>query len=336
MHSGAASLRHADIEARVIHKSLAVARWLASWCLVACSGNIAPAGSGDFDSLNSTVDAIADHDALTWPEAQSLSAGIAETLVTGITAAENIMFSSAGRLYVSGDDGVFELVRSPATGEMVANRLLHVDGCKFGGMSERAGTLYAVCYDTTQSQLYAAAETSVPAFAHTFTLLDVQIGNGMATDGTSLYITATGQGRIARLQMGNADPLHVIAQQPFMEDTGGLLPNGIKIYAGMLYWDDFDTIRRTSLTAPTTLDVRFKAPTFFDDFVVTDDSVLIADYLFGSVRQYGLDGLPMGSTPPGTFTNPSAVVQARARLGFGVRDLIVTDKGANAVVVFHF
>src|SRR5688572_2634693 len=43
----------------------------------------------------------------------SLCCGTKTTLAEGITAAENLFISSDERLFVSGDDGVYELVREP-------------------------------------------------------------------------------------------------------------------------------------------------------------------------------------------------------------------------------
>jgi hypothetical protein len=269
-------------------------------------------------------------------DAPALARGRRETLVTGIAAAENQLFSAAGRLYVSGDDGVFELSRSSAGATLAANPLVRVPGCKFGGMAEREATLYAVCYDGTDSYVHAAAETAAPAFQKIFKLEGIVLANGMATDGESLYVTATGQGSILRLRLDREDPLRISGREPFLESTGGLLPNGIKIRGGSVFWGDVGTIRRAPLRNPGNSTAPINAPLFFDDFWVGERVVLAADYLFGSVLAYTTSGTFIGGTPFFTFGNPSSVLEAEGRLGFGARDLIVTEKGTGSVAVFHY
>jgi hypothetical protein len=280
-------------------------------------------------------DVAAQTEALRVADAQALARGTRETLVTGITGVENQMFSAEERLYVSADDGVFELTRTAGTGVLFANRLVHVDGCKFGGMSQRKGTLYALCYDGTQSYLYAAVESASPTFQRIFTLSDVLLANGMASDESNLYVTATGQGSIVKLVIDPSNPLRV-TRGTFLDVTGGLLPNGIKIRGGDVYWGDFGTIHRTALANPWWIASPISALTFFDDFWVGDRVVLAADYLFGSVLAYTTAGTLIGGTPFGTFGNPSSVVEAEGRLGFGSRDLIVTEKGTGSLAVFHY
>jgi hypothetical protein len=317
---------------RTLVMRLACAVSLSCIELQGCVGEIAAPEPAE--EAQNDVELALEPAALTLRSARALRFGTRQTLVTGIAAAENLLFSSSGRLYASGDNGVFELSRS-AAGEVIATGLLRVDGCNFGGMSERAATLYAVCYDTARSQLYAASETATPSFAKVFELSDIAVGNGMATDGANLYITATGQGTIVRLALDPSDPLRVVQRSSFMDDTGGLLPNGIKVRDGVLYWGDFGALRRTTLVAPNPLDVQIDAATFFDDFSLNDQGVLIADYLFGALRQYDRRGFLIGSTPS-VFDSPSSVVEANGRLGFGMRDLIVTEKGGNSVAVFHY
>src|SRR5205085_251020 len=57
-----------------------------------------------------------------------------ETLVDGIPNAENLVFTSTGRLLVTSDDGVFEIVQD---GERYRSRQLHTgESCWFGGIVE--------------------------------------------------------------------------------------------------------------------------------------------------------------------------------------------------------
>jgi hypothetical protein len=56
-------------------------------------------------------------------------------------------------------------------------------------------------------------------------------------------------------------------------------------------------MRRTALAAANPLDVQIEAPTFFDDFTLSDQGVSISDYPFGGVRQYDTPDFVIGSTP---------------------------------------
>lgn len=269
-------------------------------------------------------------------EALALSRGKRETLVTGIVAAENQIFSAAGRLYVSGDNGVFELSRATPAAPITATQLVSIEGCNFGGMSERAATLYAVCYDGTSSYLYAAAETALPSFERIFDLPDVPLANGMATDGASLYVTVTVQSTILRLVLDPSDPMRVAAREAFPPLSSGLLPNGIKISGGDVYFGDVGTIRRASLENPARSTAPINALTYFDDLWVSDRVVLVTDYVFGSVLAFSTGGPFLGGTPFGTFRGPSSVGEAKGRLGLGARTLIVTEKNASSVAVFRY
>ena len=310
-------------------------RWSSTHAAFATAFAMIAVGLGGCSAEVGEAEVSASSEGLRVVDAAALSRGKRETLVTGIAAAENQLFSAAGRLYVSGDDGVFELTRDAKTRAISAKPLVHVDGCKFGGMSERKKTLYALCYDGTHSYVYAAAETAAPAFQKVLVLEGVLLANGMATDGSSLFVTATGQGAILKLAIDPADPLR-LTRGSFLDATGGLLPNGIKIRGGQVYWGDFGTINRTSLRNPGLVASPISGLTFFDDFWVGERVVLVADYLFGSVLAYTTNGTFIGGTPFGTFGNPSSVTEAEGRLGFGARDLVVTEKGSGSVAVFHY
>src|ERR1019366_1135959 len=58
--------------------------------------------------------------------------GVAETLVDGVTAAEDAMFSTDERLFVTGNDGVYELQRNPS-GNLRATNLHPGEKCVFTG-----------------------------------------------------------------------------------------------------------------------------------------------------------------------------------------------------------
>jgi hypothetical protein len=269
-----------------------------------------------------------------------LERGTRETLVDGITSVENILFTSDGRLFASGDDGIFELQRD-ATSHAFTKTNLHPGGtCKFGGMVELGDALYANCYDGTDSFVYAGVLTAHPTFASIFTLKGVALANGLAADQQGgLYVTVTIQGSILRVQLAKDDPFKVTGQETWLSNTGpgGTLPNGIKIVGDWMYYDDlFGTLSRVSVSRkPRNPQVLIHEFAWFDDLFVDGRGILVADYFFGAVRAYDLNGRALSATALGTFTNPSAVLPADSRLGLAASDLIVTEKGANRISIFH-
>jgi hypothetical protein len=63
---------------------------------------------------------------------------------------------------------------------------------------------------------------------------------------------------------------------------------------------------------------------------------LLGDTLDGRIeRRRGRVLIALAQTPQGAFVNPADVLPARGRFGLGADDLVVADKGANRVAVFH-
>jgi hypothetical protein len=266
-----------------------------------------------------------------------LGRGTRETLVDGVTSVENVLFTSDGRLFATGDDGIYELQRDANHGFMKTN-LQPGAGCKWGGMVELGDALYSNCYDGTDSFLYAGVLTAHPTLSPIYTLKGVAVANGLAADEHGdLYITTTLQGSILRLKLAADDPFKVKSQETWLAKTGGAVANGLKIVNEQLYLGDlFGTLSQLSVQGtPRTPPPFVREFAWFDDLWVDGRGILVADYFFGAVRAYDSHGRALGSTPLGIFTNPSAVLPADSRLGLSATDLIVTEKGANRVSIFH-
>lgn len=266
---------------------------------------------------------------------RALSSGTRSTLVDGITAAENLLFTSDGRLLVTGNDGVFE-VRRDAAGEATAELLVTASPCNFLGITEVNGTVYANCSDFTTSAIYAARLSASPDFRLLVSLPDVTLANGLAHDDAGhLYVAQTMQNQILRVTLSPSDPFQVASTDVWLAGSG-LFTNGLKVLDDTIYWSDFGGINRAKiLSSGGAGRVRTfaSALTFFDDLFVDGDGMLIADYLGNAVRAYTSRGRLIAQTPA-VFGSPSSVVPARGRLGLGPNDLIVAEKTANQIAVY--
>jgi hypothetical protein len=270
-------------------------------------------------------------------EPAALSGGRARPLVEDIPTAENLVFTSTGRLFVSSDGGIFEIVQDGSSYRSIPRH--RGETCAFGGMVEVSGTLYANCYDqaNTVSTLFAAQLSDAPEFRAIHQLPGIQLANGLTSDGTSnLYVAATFQGVLLRLQLSATDPFTIAKQDTLLPDAG-LFANGIKFSGGALYWTSFTLILSAELKADGSISqpqAVAGAFTFMDDLYVDDSTILAADALGGSLRSFGPQGFENGSTLPGTFDGPSAVLPAAGRLGLAEDALVVTERNGGRVSAF--
>ena len=267
---------------------------------------------------------------------RDLSRGERRTLVDNVVAAENQLFTSTGRLFVSGDEGVFEVSKQGSS--YSARKLSTTVKCQFGGLTEYAGTLFANCYDGTDSKVLGAKLTEAPQLQPIRALPGVGLANGLTNDGKgNLYVASTFDGTILRLQLDPADPLTVRAQDTYLPNAG-LFSNGLKFHAGKLYWTAFTTVKAVDIGAdgkPGPLKELGGAFTFFDDLYVDDGGILLDDYLGGKVLAFDSKIQFLNATPNSTFNGPSSVQPAQGRLGLSSNAIIVTERGANRVSVFE-
>lgn len=268
--------------------------------------------------------------------ADGLRSGHARVLVDGINAAENLVFTSDKRLFVSGDDGIFEIVQQDAGYQKIARH--SGETCKFGGLVEVNQVIYANCYDlNSASSLFAAQLTAAPEFRVIEHLSGYQLANGLtADDEGNLYIGATIQGQILRLRPSATDPFTIASLEEYV-DSPGLFTDGIKFFGGALYWTNFTEIDKAPIVNDRAgrTQTLTTALTFFDDLYVDDAGILVADALNGTIRSYGPHGLFDGTTAASTFDGPSAVLPAAGRLGLSDSALVVTERNGNRVSAFE-
>lgn len=270
---------------------------------------------------------------------RALARGRTQVLVEGIAAAENLLFTSDGRLLVSADSGIFELVREPS-GAYRSQPLITDAPCSMGGMVEYRGTLYANCYDFSDARLYAAALGATPlSFRAIHALPGVTLANGLASDDTgNLYVAATFLGQILRLRVSASDPFAISAQDVWLGNPG-VFVNGLKYRGGSLYWTDFATIKSAVVRAdgsagrPRTLFSDWTIA-FYDDLFVDDASIVAASFLAGGLRTFDVRGWPTGNTRARVLDGPSSVLPSNGRLGLPSGALVVSERNAGRVSLF--
>jgi hypothetical protein len=303
---------------------LALTCSLSSALLLACSSN------DDSSHRSQESEEIAsDQSAL-------LVRGTKDTLVDSIASIENSMFTGDGRLFVTGDDGIYEIVRD-SSGVPRATELGSGNACKFAGMAEVSGVLYVNCYDGTNSVILAATLSAAPSFRKIYDLPGVALANGAAADDSGrVYVADSTNGTIWRLYLASGDPFTVTRREAF--STGNLFPNGLKVFGGAVYYTDFVAVKRIPLlddgTAGPVVTLTTQL-TFFDDLFVEEKGILVANYLFGTVEALTSSGVDVLDTAAFTFSGPSSVLPAKGRFGLSQTDYIVTEKGANRLSVFH-
>lgn len=257
-----------------------------------------------------------------------------KTALLTIPDAENLLFSSSGRLFVSGGLNVYEVVKA---GEGFEARPLYDGECNFTGLAIVNGVLYANCFD---GQLYAATLTDTPSLQPIHDL-GLAAPNGLV-DGPDgeLYLvngplatTALPNPKIVRLRLNPDDPFEVIEQTDWF--SAGLLgPNGLQRRGHSLL------VSNTKLTAlgeilevpilaggsageATQLTAFSSLP---DDFSVVGDYLLAAWYLSGQVALIDPDGNTVQKTDRNSFAFPSQVRSGQSPL-FKPTDLLITEKG---------
>jgi hypothetical protein len=299
-----------------------------------CAGLSCAEVDSDLDSVALQAEPAAQTAALARTDTP-LGGGTRTTLVEGIKAAENLYIASDDRVYITGDEGIYLLLRN-ADASFRADKLASPAGCAFGGITEARGTLYANCYAFGDSFVYAAKLSERPQFKRIHTLRGILVANGLTADSAGrLYVGCSGQDQILRLTPGT-DSLTIAKQEVWLKGSG-LLTNGVKIFASTVYWTDSIYIKSARLQSdgqPGTTRTLAQRLTFFDDLFVDAQGVLVADWLGGALRTYGWLGIETDATTT-AIAAPSAVVRAKGRAGFSTRALLLTEKDANRVALFE-
>lgn len=269
----------------------------------------------------------------------------AEVILSSIFSAENSLLTSNNRLFISGDHQMSEGYKSNGVWLKKMVPAFNKNGvqvnCDFLGLTEMRSTqkVYAVCADSvyipisTKRLFVLDLKAENSAFREVGTIANATLLNGLTDDEQgNLYVADSailGPGKIIKLALNDSGFTQSTALQYLLAK-----PNGLK----------FDTLTNrlyASLDAVTLLgesqiaryDVVngqlqngrkiFSRITFFDDFNLVKDGVVVADFLGGSVLHVQEStGKVLNQS---SFIGPSSVSIGKAPL-FNNGDLIVTEK----------
>lgn len=259
------------------------------------------------------------------------------TVVLDIPSAENILFTSEGRLFVSGGENVYEISRPG--GNWLATPL-SATNCNFTGMAQVGNTLYANCFS---GELYAATLSAQPQLAPIHTL-GLSSANGLSSgpDG-ELYAVNGPVGtaglpdpKIVRLRLNPANPLEVVEQTDWLTTGELTFPNGIQRRGRTLYYTTGDALgiapgvlMRVDVNgdgSASTPEVAGYFDAVLDDFGLAGDKFLLTDYAGGRVALMNAAGDIEQESLPASFDNPSAIKLGQPPL-FAPGEILVTEKG---------
>lgn len=266
-----------------------------------------------------------------------------KVLVADIADAENLVFASNGRLFVSGGQNVYEITE-PREG-VFEKRALSAEGCNFTGLTIARGHLYASCSD---GRFFAAPLNKQVPLTEIYRFTGMCIPNGTAAgpDGR-IYVVdeplncQEADPKIVALTLDPDDPMRVLQQDTWIQGspTGGLFlgldttfrfPNGLIRDGHTFYGTDGGSIYSVSVGddgAAGAVTPLYFEPTEHDDLGLGGpDGLLVTDFFKGRIFLLSRSGELLQQTDPGTFYEPTSV-----RLGqppmFDAGDILVTDKG---------
>ena len=247
---------------------------------------------------------------------------------------ENSLFTGNGRLFVSGQADLYEVLRDGEAYRAVAM----LDGTGCSGLAEHRGYLYALCGGsgpTDFSGLYAMPLNEPQAIPEpVFELQDMTLPNGMVVARGALFVTdgpVASQPKIVRLALDPSDPTAVLGQTTWL-DTLPDYPNGLAWDGEALYTTFYRPggdghVSRLGFDADGGFAERsdLAARGIMDDLIVAEDTLVVTDWQASALFQVGLDGVLRQETAANTFAQPSSVVLAGPPL-FDTTVLLVTER----------
>ena len=249
---------------------------------------------------------------------------------------ENGLFTSNGRLFVSGQFNLYEIHRD---GQNYRADALLPDGTGCSGLTEDRQTLYALCAGnggpTDFSGLYTMSledPSAIPEFS--FSLTGMTLPNGMVAAGGRLYVTdgpiATTP-KIIYLSIDPSSPNHILSQDTWLS-TPLNFPNGLALSADALYVTYYQPgfggqISRIPINpdgSPGTLE-NLTPRGIMDDLTVVGDTLIVTDWQNGALFQVDLGGQLLQESASNIFAQPSSVTLAGPPL-FDQATVLVTER----------
>ncbi|WP_147694533.1 hypothetical protein [Vogesella mureinivorans] len=278
-----------------------------------------------------------------------LAVQAAVPLFDGVQSAENQLLTQSGRWFVSGENGVFEgrFDGRVYSKQRLTARLLNGQAhqCYFLGMTERQGRLYTVCTDNALNP-FATKRLFVLNLAdpagelnEMFNPTDVALPNGLVTlpDG-SLLLADSGApllpGKLLRFTVnahGAVDGQSVYYRY-VLNKPNGLKVDGQRLYVSLnpLTYAGLSQLRRYTLGAAGPQDgtVLYSSWGFLDDFALSSDGVVVAEFLAGRISHVSESGQVLRQADVAQPT--SALLWHGAGVPAG--DVTVTERGSGRLV----
>ncbi|WP_372878955.1 hypothetical protein [Spongiibacter marinus] len=258
-----------------------------------------------------------------------------------IPGAENVFFTDGGRLFVTGNANIYEVVKESGEFRALPRSVGTAGGSGFGGMAQRGDTLYVNVFD--DGGLWAARLTEAPEFSLIHPL-GLTMPNGLAAGPSGELYVVNGplelgltlpDPKVVRVQFSASDAMQVVEQSDWLSLTG-YQPNGIAsvgrslfITASRLLPPALGVLLRVDIAADGSAgepEELFQFTSIPDDLSVAGDALLLSFFSEGAVAVVSQDGDLLSRSEPLSFDSPSQLRLGRPPL-FEPTDILVSEKG---------
>ena len=240
--------------------------------------------------------------------------------------AENSVFSSGGRLFISGGEDVYE-VTAKSNGELEIS-IISAEMCNFTGLAIKDTVLYAACGD---NRLFAADISNLP-IRPIYTIANSQLANGLTELEGRLYITdgpLSFPSKIIQLQINPSNNLQITSQQDWTA-TGELnSANGIQTVKDEIWVTDFNELKAYAVDVNgvkgAVRTILTHGSNALDDFTVLESgNIVINDFVGGVSLIFDSNGNELENT--NNVVGPSSAIQGQPPM-FNSSQIIITEKG---------
>lgn len=260
------------------------------------------------------------------------------TVLAGIPDAENVLFTTDGRLIVTGGLNIYQVKRN-SNGSFSKTAIYPGTG-NFCGVAQKGNYFYTVAQLSDGRNVLFDAKiptdaSKFPVLREIYQFSGDFLNNGIEFDDSgNLYIADTIYAKITKVKItynsqGNAS----VTSSIWMDSCSGLsAPNGIVYRNNTLYFSESNMVKGVPIKSDGshgTIYTIYTAPVgvSFDDPCYYEDGLLVPDYNTGCVMYVSLDGSEQYVVmPAGTFAGPSSVTHGNGSM-FTTDQFLVTEKG---------
>lgn len=267
-----------------------------------------------------------------------------KTYLLSIPDAENAVFTTDGRLFVTGGANAYQ-IKKDKDGNFTKTEMYSGTG-NFTGIAQRGNYIYTVALissdNGTRVSLFDAKlpclndANAVPALREIYQFKNVNLMNGIGFDRSGvLYVADTLGAKIVSVNISydrKGNP--AVAEKIWLEcdlSLNILVPNGISIFNSVIYFTDLNSVKSAAIEpdgSPGKVSVIYTGGlTDYDDLEYFNNGLLVPDYLSGGILYVSLDGKTIkDAVPSGVLAGPSSIIQGKEPM-FSSDEFIVTQKG---------